>query len=113
MAEEIFQSGILPSDTDFRIFRDYGGLPGELASLLFDCFLYKNLLLKGLDMAQISNGYVYHTIFDNVQAVPIDSLQSSGENALSLVQAFANASEMRNPEVSHSKLLGQFRNPTK
>ncbi|EDX06745.1 endoplasmic reticulum metallopeptidase 1 [Drosophila simulans] len=83
MAEEIFQSGILPSDTDFRIFRDYGQLPG-------------------LDMAQISNGYVYHTIFDNVQAVPIDSLQSSGENALSLVRAFADAPEMRNPE-DHSE----------
>jgi len=52
-------------------------------------------------MAQISNGYVYHTVFDNVQAVPIDSLQSSGDNALSLVRAFADAPEMQNPEVSH------------
>ncbi|KAH8253057.1 hypothetical protein KR032_003400, partial [Drosophila birchii] len=83
MAEEIFQSGILPSDTDFRIFRDYGQLPG-------------------LDMAQISNGYVYHTIFDNVQNVPLASLQSTGDNALSLVRGFANASEMYNPE-DHSE----------
>ncbi|KAH8401891.1 hypothetical protein KR009_008526, partial [Drosophila setifemur] len=83
MAEEIFQSGILPSDSDFRIFRDYGKLPG-------------------LDMAQISNGHVYHTEFDNVKNVPIDSLQSSGENALSLVRGFANAPEMYNPE-EHSE----------
>ncbi|EDV36212.1 uncharacterized protein Dana_GF12845 [Drosophila ananassae] len=79
MAEEIFQSGILPSDSDFRIFRDYGQLPG-------------------LDMAQISNGYVYHTVFDNVQVIPLASLQSSGDNALSLVRGFANAYELSGSE---------------
>ncbi|EDW09407.2 endoplasmic reticulum metallopeptidase 1 [Drosophila mojavensis] len=83
MAEEIFQAGILPSDTDFRIFRYYGQVPG-------------------LDMAQIKNGYVYHTEFDSYAAVPRASLQNSGENALALVRAFANASEMYDTEA-HSE----------
>ncbi|XP_039483625.1 endoplasmic reticulum metallopeptidase 1 isoform X2 [Drosophila santomea] len=79
LAEEIFQFGILPSDTDFRIFRDYGNIPG-------------------LDIAQFSNGYVYHTAFDSFNVVPGRSVQSTGENILSLARALSNASELYNTE---------------
>ncbi|KAH8275872.1 hypothetical protein KR026_003393, partial [Drosophila bipectinata] len=82
MAEEIFQSGILPSDSDFRIFRDFGNIPG-------------------VDIAQISNGYVYHTVFDTYEAVPGRSVQNSGNNVLALVRAFSNASELNEKEVSN------------
>ncbi|XP_060653125.1 endoplasmic reticulum metallopeptidase 1 isoform X2 [Drosophila nasuta] len=80
LGEEIFQAGYIPSDTDFRIFRDYGGVPG-------------------LDMAYIFNGYVYHTKYDRVNVFPRSSFQHTGDNVLSLAKSLANAPEMDDPEA--------------
>ncbi|KAH8372469.1 hypothetical protein KR093_011684, partial [Drosophila rubida] len=81
MAEEIFQSGIIPSDTDFRQFNLYGNVPG-------------------LDMAQCFNGFIYHTNYDNIDVIPLGAFQNTGDNVLSLVRGLANASELHNTEVS-------------
>lgn len=78
LAEELFQNDFIPSDTDFRIFRDYGGVPG-------------------VDMAYITNGYVYHTEYDRFNIMPKGSLQNTGDNLLSLARSIANAPEMENP----------------
>ncbi|KNC55412.1 endoplasmic reticulum metallopeptidase 1 [Thecamonas trahens ATCC 50062] len=68
MAQDIFQSGIIPSDTDFRIYRDYGELPG-------------------IDMAFVANGYVYHTPLDQEVFVTQGSLQHAGDNVLGTLLA--------------------------
>lgn len=75
MAEELFQSNLIPSDTDFRIFRDYGKVPG-------------------LDLAYQQNGYVYHTKFDRSEIIPLGTLQRTGDNILNLAIALANAPEL-------------------
>ncbi|XP_017068760.1 endoplasmic reticulum metallopeptidase 1-like, partial [Drosophila eugracilis] len=79
LAEETWQAGIIPSDTDFRIFRDYGNVPG-------------------LDIAQANNGYVYHTAFDSYKVIPGRSIQNTGNNVLALARAYANASELYETE---------------
>ncbi|KAH8270873.1 hypothetical protein KR018_010625, partial [Drosophila ironensis] len=78
IAEELFQNGFVPSETDYRVFRDFGNIPG-------------------LDMAQTLNGYVYHTKYDRFNLIPRRTYQLTGENILSLVKALANAEELENP----------------
>lgn len=77
-AEEVFQSGIIPSDTDFRIFRDFGRIPG-------------------MDFAHVINGYRYHTKYDHIDYIPQNVIQSTGENILKLTKAIANSEELENP----------------
>ncbi|XP_050500208.1 endoplasmic reticulum metallopeptidase 1-like isoform X1 [Diabrotica virgifera virgifera] len=81
--EEIFQSGMIPSDTDFRIFRDFGKL-------------------VGMDMAFYKYGYRYHTKYDDFKNIPAGSYQQVGDNTLHLVKALANA-----PELFHNLQTGE------
>lgn len=80
LAEELFQNNFVPSDTDFRIFRDHRGVPG-------------------LDMAHALNGYIYHTKYDNFHNLERGTYQTTGDNVLALAWALANAEELTNPEV--------------
>uniref|UniRef100_A0A914C624 FXNA-like protease n=1 Tax=Acrobeloides nanus TaxID=290746 RepID=A0A914C624_9BILA len=54
--QEVFQSGVYPGDTDFRVFRDHGRIPG-------------------LDLAFVRNGYWWHTEFDSAELITNGSLQ--------------------------------------
>ena len=41
VAQEIFQAGVVPSDTDFRVFVDYGNLVG-MSSFLSVVFMWES-----------------------------------------------------------------------
>lgn len=78
-SEEIFQANLIPSDTDFRIFRDYGNV-------------------VGLDFAHIAKGYRYHTKYDHARFLSQGFVQRSGENILALSLSISNGLELDNPE---------------
>uniref|UniRef100_A0A7E4V4F5 FXNA-like protease n=1 Tax=Panagrellus redivivus TaxID=6233 RepID=A0A7E4V4F5_PANRE len=67
LGQEVFSSGIVPSDTDFRIFRDHGRL-------------------SGLDFAFAQNAYWWHTEFDEAHRIRPGSLQHAGDNVLAVVR---------------------------
>uniref|UniRef100_A0A673YAY9 Endoplasmic reticulum metallopeptidase 1 n=1 Tax=Salmo trutta TaxID=8032 RepID=A0A673YAY9_SALTR len=60
VGQEVFQSGVIPSDTDFRIYRDFGNIPG-------------------IDLAFIENGFLYHTKYDTSDRILTDSIQRAGK----------------------------------
>lgn len=95
VAQEVFQAGVIPSDTDFRVFVQYGSL-------------------VGIDLAFISNGYVYHTKYDNANSIPKGSIQRAGDNVLGVLEALVSSPYLDNPEqYRHGSsvffdLLGSF-----
>jgi hypothetical protein len=78
VSEELFESGVIPSATDFEIFRDYGEIPG-------------------LDFAYVENGWRYHTRYDSIDYISLESIQYTGNNVLALVKKIANSNELANP----------------
>ena len=83
VASDVFSSGFIKSDTDFRVFRDDGDVPG-------------------IDLAFVERTHLYHTPRDTVRALVNGrpgSMQGSGENALGFARAFMDTSVMRRLEV--------------
>ncbi|WOL03722.1 endoplasmic reticulum metallopeptidase 1 [Canna indica] len=84
VAQDMF--GIIPGDTDYRIFaEDYGNIPG-------------------LDIIFVLGGYFYHTSYDTVERLLPGSIQARGENLFRLTQAFANSSMLLNADERSLKV---------
>jgi hypothetical protein len=71
LAQELFDTGLLQGDTDYRIFRDFGDV-------------------HGLDLAWYRDGYKYHTPRDDLGWVEEGSLQHAGDNAFAYISAICS-----------------------
>ncbi|KII83063.1 hypothetical protein PLICRDRAFT_180757 [Plicaturopsis crispa FD-325 SS-3] len=71
-ANDVFSSGVLLSDTDFRQFEQY-------------------LNVTGLDMAVVGNSYLYHMRKDLVENIQPGVAQHMGENTLALLEHLSSA----------------------
>ena len=73
IGQELFQSGVIPSDTDFRVFRDFAGFFLSLFSISSFYLIISNIFpisgIPGVDIAYVDKGYVYHTEFDSMEQV--------------------------------------------
>ncbi|EFN50786.1 hypothetical protein CHLNCDRAFT_142511 [Chlorella variabilis] len=87
MAQDFFDLGLIPADTDYRMFsyRHYGSLPG-------------------IDIAFIFDGTAYHTARDEVARIRPGTLQAMGDNVLAAVQEFARvlATDPAVPSADHA-----------
>lgn len=50
-------------------------------------------------MAQVTNGFVYHTKFDRYNLIPRRTYQLTGDNLLNLIKALGTAPELEDPAV--------------
>ena len=74
MAQEIFQTKIIPGWTDFETYVEFSDHE-----------------ISGIDMVFIRDGYVYHTDIDDYQHVTKGTLQHLGNNLLPTVRALASS----------------------
>ena len=88
IGQEIFQSGAIPGDTDFRIFRDYGNIPGLDIAYVKNGYIYRKYRFL-----EIKQGYVRltplivsDTKYDTEDRIPSGSIQRAGDNVLAVIK---------------------------
>ncbi|KAI9034286.1 hypothetical protein DFJ74DRAFT_762910 [Hyaloraphidium curvatum] len=96
LANDVFGTGLVLSDTDFRQFMAYGG--DEVV---------------GVDLAYYTNSFVYHTMKDVERTMGVGSVQHMGENAAGMAgylvgEDLSDPKFRRKTDFLHFDFLGSF-----
>ncbi|KAJ3254880.1 hypothetical protein HK103_006776 [Boothiomyces macroporosus] len=75
LSNDVFGTGLILSDTDFRQFVQYGNL-------------------VGLDFAFYQNSYQYHTTMDTIENIQAGSIQHFGDNIYSILEHIVNLDKL-------------------
>ncbi|KAG1678927.1 Endoplasmic reticulum metallopeptidase 1 [Nymphon striatum] len=95
IAQEIFYSGLVPTETDYRVLRDFGHIPG-------------------IGLIYIKNGYVHDTVYDTVDLLSDDDLKYSAETLLNIVSYILRSPylmhplDLRNGKIVYFDMFGLF-----
>lgn len=90
VAQDLFQSGLVPSSTDYEVYHGRGKLPG-------------------LDIALYEDGYAYHTVLDRVDRLEPGSVQHMGDTSLALVRELTKIPlDSAAPPAGYYDLLGRW-----
>eukprot|EP01061_Rhynchopus_euleeides_P015047 TRINITY_DN25845_c0_g1_i1.p1 TRINITY_DN25845_c0_g1~~TRINITY_DN25845_c0_g1_i1.p1 ORF type:complete len:873 (+),score=299.53 TRINITY_DN25845_c0_g1_i1:117-2735(+) len=82
VAQLIFESGVLPAQTDFQTYRDFHPVMPKL---------------PGMDFAVVQDGHVYHTPQDDYAHVDPRHVQRLGDNIYALVTGLASSPYLADP----------------
>ncbi|KAJ3147159.1 hypothetical protein HDU89_005756 [Geranomyces variabilis] len=91
LSNDIFRTGLVMSDTDFRQFVEHGDL-------------------VGLDLAFYTGSYLYHTMLDVEDTIEPGSIQNFGENSMAMLEYLLYESDLndikRDNDLIFFDLLG-------
>lgn len=87
-ATDVFETKLIPGETDFRVFNDVGGIPG-------------------FDFVFLENGYIYHTVYDDLDHLNEQGILHAGITIYQLTMELAGTNDAIGQHLHRSSLTSE------